>query len=283
MRVDTRTPSRPQPTSLLNRLRMTFRRRASGTGPPRAGAAATGSRRMGRHPGPPRLRIRWPLVLLWLAAAGVLAWLLVLSPLVGVREVAVAGVDGVARETIVRIGSDEAGAKPLVKVDTARIADEVIRLGVVAQVDVERRWPTTLVIRVKPRESTFALPMPQGGVQIFDAEGVPFWVVDKAPTGVPQVTLTDPQDPAQRRTAAIVVRALSAAQRARIKDLRVTSADRVTVAVGDVVVTWGGPERSDVKARIVDVLARRRGVATINVAVPESPVTGEGAATRPKG
>ncbi len=96
-------------------------------------------------------------------------------------------------------------------------------------------------------------------------------------------SLEDSEDPAQRVAAATVVRALSAAQRARVRDLRVAAPDRITVNIGDVVVTWGSAERSDVKAKIVEVLARRQGVTTINVVVPESPVTGgrAGSATKP--
>ncbi len=239
-------------------------------------------RRPRRAGGPgPRLRIRWGAV----AGAGLtvlfLVWLLALSPLVGVREIAVAGVDGPDREVVAGIGQQAKG-DPLVKVDTDRIADEIIALGTVAQVDVERHWPTTLVIRVKPREAVFYLPNPEGGVQIFDADGVAFWNPQQPPAGVPEVTLQRADDPSQRRAAAAVVTSLSAAQRTRVKELRVSESARVTLNIGDVMVTWGGPERSDVKARIVEVLSRRQGVTSINVVVPDSPVTGGRSASTPK-
>lgn len=265
----TRTPIQVhgRPAALLGRWRRTHG--------PMTGGGRSGGSRPSRPPTPsgPRLRIRWGPVSAGLAGLLVMAWVMFLSPLVGVREVAVAGVSGEARETVAKIGGQARGA-PLVKVDTDRIADDVIALGTVSTVDVERHWPSTLVIRVKPREAIYFMPNPQGGVQVFDAEGVPFWVLDAAPAGVAPVTLAAPDDPAQRRAAAIVVRALSAGQRARVKEVRVESPERIQVNVGDIAVTWGGPERSDVKAKIVDVLARRQGVTSINVVVPEAPVTG---------
>jgi cell division protein FtsQ len=229
-----------------------------------------------------RWRVRWPAVIAVLVLLLGLAWALVWSPLVGVREVAVAGVSGEDRERIIQIGAVAKGL-PLVKVDTDRIADDVISLGTVSRVDVERHWPATIVIRVKPRAAAFAMGNAQGGVQVVDAEGLPFWMTDRPPPGVPLASLEDSEDPAQRVAAATVVRALSAAQRARVRDLRVAAPDRITVNIGDVVVTWGSAERSDVKAKIVEVLARRQGVTTINVVVPESPVTGgrAGSATKP--
>lgn len=269
----TRTPiqTHGRPSSLLGRLRRVPEGVAPGRRP--------GGSHPYRPPGPigPRLRIRWGPVLAGLVGVLVMAWVVILSPLVGVREVAVAGVSGEARDTVAKIGAQARGI-PLVKVDTDRIADEVVRLGTVSTVDVERHWPSTLVIRVKPREAIFSMPNPQGGVQIFDAEGVPFWTLDAAPSGVAPVTLADSEDPAQRRAAAVVVRALSAGQRARVKEVRVDSPERIQVNVGDITVTWGGAERSDVKAKIVDVLARRQGVTSINVVVPEAPVTGGRAA-----
>lgn len=262
------TPAHTRTASRLGRLRRMHGQLPAG-GPRGNGSRAVRLPRRGRA----RLRIPWGRALTGLAGALLLAWLLMLSPLVGVREVAVGGVDGEARETIARIGAPAKGI-PLVKVDTDRIADEVIRLGTVASVEVARHWPSTLVIRVKPREAIFSMPAPAGGVQIFDSEGVPFWLLDTAPAGVAPVTLADPEDQDQRRAAAIVVRALSAGQRARVKDVRVESPERVQINVGDIAVTWGGPERSDVKAKIVDVLARRQGVTSINVVAPEAPVTG---------
>ncbi len=271
MRVRTPVQVHGRPASLLGRLRR-----------PQAGEAPGGRPGGGSHPyrspgaSGPKMRLRWGPVLAGLAGVLVMAWVMSLSPLVGVREVAVAGVGGEAKETIARIGSSAQGI-PLVKVDTDRIADEVIRLGTVSTVDVERHWPSTLVIRVKPREAVFSMPNPQGGVQVFDAEGVPFWTLDAAPAGVAPVSLAAPEDRDQRRAAATVVRALSAGQRARVREVRVDSPERIRVDVGDIVVTWGGPDRSDVKAKIVDVLARRQGVTSINVMVPEAPVTGGGA------
>ncbi len=265
------TPATPPSSPLsrfIQRLREQRDRRRMTHGAPRASSR-------------PRLRIRWGLVLLVLAVVASLVWLLTLSPLVGVREVAVAGVSDGERETIVRIG-DHAVGQPLVKVDTELIANDVISLGTIARVDVERHWPTTLVIRVKPREAVFAMGDGQGGVEVFDAEGIPFWSLDRAPVGVPTATLQTADDQVQRLAAATVVRSLSAAQRARVKELRVAAPDRITLNVGGVVVTWGDPGRSDVKAEIVELLSRRQGVTRINVVVPESPVTGGRETSAPK-
>lgn len=255
---------------------------ATGIGQPGPGRAARSRdwSRLDLQRGP-RLRIRWWPVVGILVTLAFLAWLVVFSPLVGVREVAVAGVAGQERDAIARIGSQAKG-QPLVKVDSDRIANAVIDRGTVARVDVERHWPTTLLIRVKPREAMYYLPNAQGGVQVFDADGFPFWNPPTPPAGVPPATLANPEDAAQRTAAATVVRALSAAQRAQVGDVRIDAPDRITVTVNDIVVTWGGPERSEVKAKIVDVLARRQGVTKINVVVPETPVTGGRTGPTPK-
>lgn len=227
------------------------------------------------------VRRRWKELCGGLLVVGVLVWLLALSPLVGVREIAVSGVTGASRDAVAQIAAPSHG-EPLVKIDTEKIAQDVIALGTVARVDVERHWPTTLVLRVKPRDPVFAMPNTQGKVEVFDAEGIAFWTVDAAPAGVPTVQLASSDDPEQRRTAATVVASLSAAQRARLRGVQVATDQRVTLDLGGVAVTWGGPDQSAVKARIVEILSQRQGLASINVSVPESPVTRDGKAPAPK-
>src|SRR5699024_10712000 len=91
----------------------------------------------------------------WVAALG-LVWVPVLGygellpPLLGVRAVDVEGPEHVSAARVRDTASVEAG-KSLLRVDTSAVRDRVEGLEELADVEVSRSWPATIVISVTER------------------------------------------------------------------------------------------------------------------------------------
>jgi cell division protein FtsQ len=219
--------------------------------------------------------------LLWGAVAAVLAilagvgWVLLASPLTAVSEVTVEGVEGADRDAV-RTAAAAPMDIPLARVDTGSIGTRVAALPFVRSVGVSRGWPHTLVVTVTPRVAILAVRADDGSLELVDDEAVSFRSVTTAPAGVVLVNRGSAA-PAREGLLAVVavLRVLPEAERARLKDITVTSASLVTFTLGGVQVVWGGPGQEDKKLRVLQILLAKSPPTTtvIDVSAPDTPVT----------
>jgi cell division protein FtsQ len=216
---------------------------------------------------------------LWAWVAGVLAvvallvWLVAYSPVLAVRSVEVVGVpeDEVAPITeLARVPMGE----PLARVDTRSVADRVAERATLADVSIERSWPSTLVIHASPRVPFLVVKNPRGQLKVVDETGVAYAEVSRAPKGVPVVSAAS--DAALSRdaltTAVGVVRVLPDSLQRRVSSVTVSSANLVTLRVGRTTVVWGGVDEPERKLAIVQALLKGSH-AVIDVSAPSTPVT----------
>jgi cell division protein FtsQ len=213
----------------------------------------------------------------WLAGALVLlvggAWLVEFSPVLVARSVRVEGVSpGTA--AIIRSRAAVPMGTPMARVDTAAIARRVIAAGTLAEVTVSRSWPSTVVISASPRVPVLAVKNPQGQLQVVDAEGVAYATVSAPPKGVPLInTVENPPSKDSMRAGITVLQALSPVQRGRVFSVTVSGANMVTLRLGAVTVVWGGASEPELKVKVMTALLRQKGVGTIDVSAPHTPVT----------
>lgn len=229
-----------------------------------AGRAARARRR-------PWVLAGWLAATLALLAGGV--WLVELSPILAARSVRVEGVPAGAVTDITR-RADVTMGTPLARVDTAAIARRVIASATLAEVVVTRSWPSTILISASPRVPVLAVKNPQGQVQVVDAQGIAYATVSAPPKGVPLIyTVETPPSSDSLRSGIAVVQALSASQRTRVSKVTITGANLVTLKLGGVTVMWGGASEPVLKVKVVTALLRQKGVRTIDVSAPRTPVT----------
>ncbi|MBC7558012.1 MAG: cell division protein FtsQ [Dermatophilaceae bacterium] len=209
-------------------------------------------------------------VVLAVVAGGV--WLVEVSPVLVARTVRVEGVPerdvaGIVGRAAVPMGT------PLAKVDTLAIARRVILTASLAEVTVSRSWPSTVLIAAIPRVPVLAVKNPQGQVKVVDSQGVAYATVARPPNGVPLIdTVEDPSSLESMRAAMTVLRALSAGQRDKVTRVTVVGPNMVTLKLGGVTVVWGGESEPDLKVKVMTALLRQKGVATIDVSAPRTPV-----------
>jgi cell division protein FtsQ len=169
------------------------------------------------------------------------AWAVLGSSLLVVRHVKVTGNQLVSASQVRAVARIRAG-QPLARVNTAAAAHRVEQIAAVQSATVSRSWPDTIVITVVERIPQLAVRA-RGGYDLIDGAGVTVRWAARQPAGMP--LLSDPPAVPRGnggvRAAALVLRQLPPALRARIRSVSASSASAVTLHLsGGVTVLWGG-------------------------------------------
>ena len=228
---------------------------------------------------PPR-RNRRPLQLAVAVTALVaVVWLLLVSPVLGVRTVQVDGARALPADQVRETAGIEPGT-PLLRVDVDAARARIARLPQVASVKVTRGWPHTVVVTVVERVPIAVVGAP-GQRTLVDADGVLFdTVTGTPPAGVVPIDVTapGPGDPATMAALA-AVEGLSRHLRTQVASVAARTADDITLTLTDgTVVQWGGPEHSDRKGDALEAVLGQLAdgaldpATTIDVSTPQDVV-----------
>lgn len=217
----------------------------------------------------------------WLAGSVVLLgavlaagwWALWRSDWFLVEDVVVTGVEERWKDPVLQAAAVPM-SQPLVEVDTDRAASDVRSVGIVGDVRIVRSWPTTITVEVAAREAVLAAQRPDGGIAVVDADGVTIEVVETAPAALPVVRSVGETgaSPEAYRAAWGVMSALPGELLEQVTVATVSSADLVTLELGERTVVWGGPEEAELKASVVEALLDSD-AGYVDVSAPRSPVT----------
>jgi cell division protein FtsQ len=206
-----------------------------------------------------------------LVLAGVAGWLLLGTAVLGVRQVEVTGTSRLDPAMVRSVAGIAAGT-PLARLDTGAIAARLARLPVVAGVEVQRRWPRTVTIRVRERQAA-AVQASGPSYELVDRVGVAFATVSRRPAGLPLVSAPVDAGAPALRAALDVLEALPAVVRGQVQQVRATSAEEVEVRLSrGRTVLWGSPDRGARKAAVLGVLISRK-ARVYDVSAPDAPTT----------
>lgn len=211
----------------------------------------------------------WTGAVLAVAALGGAVWAVGWSDLAVVEDVRVEGApDGLAAE--IRTAAGAPIGTPLARVDTGAMAERVAAVPAVAGVDVDRAWPSTLVVRVSPREP-LALLRTADGDRAVDRTGAVFVPVEPV-EGLPRLEAPGEDEAATARGAAVgVLSGLPAELAARVAAVRATTDADVELVLDDgSSVRWGAPDRTARKAEVLAALLTQQ-AAAYDVSAPERP------------
>lgn len=202
-----------------------------------------------------------------------MVWLAFWSPVLSVRSIQVTGVTG-ADKTAVNGLVNVAKGTPLARMDLDAVEQRVRSRRAIAEVSVERGWPSTLRVQVVPRQAALVLKNPEGQLEVVDATGVSYGTVTAAPTGVPIVTAASTEGTTTEalEAALSVIRTLPADLAQRVTAIQVSTANLVSFSLNGVKVVWGGADAADRKLEILHALLPTK-PEVIDVSAPETPVT----------
>lgn len=201
------------------------------------------------------------------AVVGTLAWVVLASPLLAVRQVDVVAqhqFDRLTRGRVVRAAHVSQGV-PLARVGVDSVRRRVAQLRLVRSVRVRRVWPSTVRIVVREREAVAAVPHGDGYL-LLDREGVRVAGVSKAPENLPVVKVMEPGRRAGPRnsprpgTTGAALRVLDGIPdelAGKVTAATVTGDRRVTLRLhGGATVVWGRPGNAAEKADALLALMR---------------------------
>lgn len=207
-------------------------------------------------------RSRWRLAFFVMAVVGLIGgvgWALLGSKLLVVRSVAVTGTHLVAPSAVLAVAGVQPGT-PMVRVNTAQVAERVDAIRDVASVEVDKSWPDRIVIRITERVSVLAVGSPGGGFDLVDKAGVVVrWVVAR-PARFPLLRTADSASSLRGSRAVslacAVLGELPPDLRLSVQSVAVDD-DQVTATLASgVSVMWGGTDRPAVKAQVLGILMR---------------------------
>lgn len=213
----------------------------------------------------------------WLAAGfaivlgAVAVWLFYFSSVLAVAEVEVTGATTVSPSAVEQVAQVPTG-RPLARVDLDEIADRVRTIPSVADVQVNRAWPTGIVVRVIERVPVVVIT-DGNRFELVDATGMSFRSVTTRPAGLPQALVTGVRREVTVRSVVTVSAALPETLRSRVISISAGSPDSITLNLqAGVTVVWGSADHSPRKAEVLTVLMRRD-ARVYDVSAPDLPVT----------
>jgi cell division protein FtsQ len=216
-------------------------------------------------------RVLVPAAIALLVALAV--WVVVFSPVLGVRTVAVRGARGSTAAQVIRAAGIARGT-PLVRLDTGSIARRVEQIPAVRTAEVSTSFPSTVTITVVERR-------PVGWVRqagrdiLIDTAGVRYRSLAERPAHLPLLVLPPDSGAATTRAVAAVAAALPAHLLPRIASVQAFDPQAITLVLrGERVVHWGSAAQSAAKARVLPVLLRQvavHGGTQIDVSDPNQP------------
>ena len=219
----------------------------------------------------PWLRVLWALVAVAVVAG--LAWVVLFSPVLAVRSVEVTGVSGADRAAVTDLVRVPSGT-PLARVDVEAVEQRVRTRRTVAEVSVERGWPSTLRVRTVSRAPALVLRNPQGQLEVVDATGISYETVRTPPPGVPLVRAASSKGTTKEalEAALSMVQVLPPDLGRQVSAIEVSTANLVSFTLGGTEVVWGGADDAPRKLAILRALLPTK-PEVIDVSAPDTPVT----------
>ncbi|MFB9725169.1 cell division protein FtsQ/DivIB [Haloechinothrix salitolerans] len=255
----------------------------------RAGQASRGARDRrsvrGRRPGDARsatanlpsrrkaLRRRLVAVATVAALIG-LGYVLLFTPLIGVKTVEVTGIERIDRADVVTL-ADIPMRRSLLRIDTDAAERAVATLPQVENVSVVRSLPSTVRIEVTER-TPIAYFAAYDGIRLVDRMGVPFHRVKKPPKKLPElrVNTVATDDPATRAATAVLT-GIPDQLANRVATVTADSPVNVELRLrGGKIVQWGDAQRIGRKSRVLAALLTRPG-KVYDVSSPELPTVSD--------
>ena len=199
----------------------------------------------------------WKLAFVALLVVGlvcVVAWLLLGSRLLVVREVAVEGLERVPEQEAVQAAGVDTGT-PLIRVDLDAAESRVADLDLVEEVEVTRGWPATLRVEVVERRPVLAVPMEEG-YRLVDGDGIRIEDSDTRPGAQPLVNVSgEVEGNAGVRAAADIVESAPDSLLAQIQLVDASEGGEIAVRLADgSTVEWGGASETEEKSDVLRVL-----------------------------
>lgn len=205
-----------------------------------------------------------------------LVWGVFFSPLfaLDMSRVSIEGLgDDTTTQNEVRAAIEPFASVPLPRLKTSAIDEQIAKVRLVREVNVQRSWPRGLTVQVRPRQAILAVKDGSSWALV-DDQGVTVSSASTVPEGMAPTTLPDGD---QRAQAAADVAAIWSAMGDDLRsNITMITHDGQTVSMtltNSRTLNWGVAKDNELKAKVAAVLISQRQARTYDVSSPVHPVT----------
>lgn len=203
-----------------------------------------------------------------------------------VEEVTVTGAQGDIADDAQAVGDTQLG-RPLARVDAAALEARVLEDMRVADIEIERNWPSGLTLDLTLRKPTLAINQSgTQGILLVDSEGAVFNNIKEAPKGVPVARVLikgEDLDPDLLVALQELRDSLPESVAQETEGLTLTKTGDIQFTVGTIEVVWGDGSSPELKGRALEGLLEQEGIdpdaevpaagpMRIDVTTPATPV-----------
>lgn len=201
-----------------------------------------------------------------------LGWVVFFSSLLAADKVTVKGTESLTVDEVLAQADVDLGT-PLIRLDVDGIRERVAELPAVESVEVQRSWPSTVVIDIIERTPLVAIHH-LGSWWVMDGDGVIFRETGAREKDLPIVAMRASSDGDARREVVSVATALPPDLLANVRRISAQTMDSITLRLKDKSeVRWGSSAESARKVEVLALLLDKVDAAVYDVSVPEQPTT----------
>jgi cell division protein FtsQ len=206
-------------------------------------------------------------VIVALLAGGI--WVVYYSPALVTKRVNVVGTRNLTPIQVSLTAQVPVGV-PLARQDLDAITARLTAVPSIETATASRSWPNTITLTIVERRPVLAVLQPNGYV-IVDKYGVAY---QTQPTLPPKVVLAnvDTQNKPLLSAVAVVATALPEKLNGKVRLITARSPDSIALILGSGrLITWGSSADSELKAKVVTALLKRKPKSAIDVSSPHNP------------
>lgn len=172
-----------------------------------------------------------------------------------------------------QIANERVGT-PLTRLSTGSLLQDLQSIPTVLDASVSRAWPRGLAIHLTPRTPVAAVPV-DGGVELFDSEGVDLGRVDELPEGVPLADVPLGEDTGGiLADIATIMGMLPGEILGQVETVSASSPDAIEFTLDSgATVRWGGNSENELKLAVLETLLGEVEAHFYDVSSPRSPIT----------
>ena len=215
--------------------------------------------------------------MLWLGVAASVVLLILTtlgtaySPLFGVERVSVVGTSLLDPAAVEEALADQVGT-PLPLVDESAVKAALIAFPLVQSYSLEARPPHELLVRIVER-LPIGMVQSRAGFTLVDSAGVALSTTESPAPGRPLLTIAGGTGSAAFEAVGQVMRTLPASIRDQVTAISATTADDVTLTLGEAKcdVVWGSADDSAMKALVLEKIMLQRPPASVSAYDVSSP------------
>jgi cell division protein FtsQ len=208
-------------------------------------------------------------MILVLALLGGSLWTMYFSTVLVTKRVNVVGTHDLTPSQVSLAAQVPLGV-PLARQNLDAISARTTTLPAIEAATVTRSWPSTITVAVVERRPVLAVRQPEGYVLV-DKSGVGYQTQQVMPPEV-LLAVVNPGDVPLLSEMATVAAALPNKLRGTVDRMTASNRDSITLVLeSGRTVTWGSSTDSELKARVVTALLKRKPKSSIDVSSAHNP------------